>query len=89
VARLGREPTLEEAAVEADYERLRAWCDSEWYYVWMEVTASVQGVEFASASLGGLESDAGEDHLNEIAEEVAEEARVAALAVRRRLCASL
>jgi hypothetical protein len=61
------------AAARADYERLRKWCESDWYYVGVIVTVSRNGIELASDSLWGIESDA-TDHLLETANELAESA---------------
>lgn len=56
-------------AVEADYERLRAWCHDEWEWISI-VLRLVDGDEVAS--LSGIESDAGE-YLDEAARELADE----------------
>jgi hypothetical protein len=61
------------AAARADYERLRAWCNDEWSYVGVIVTASRNDVELGSASVWGIESDAG-DYLLETANELAADA---------------
>lgn len=60
-------------AARADYERLRAWCSDQWSYVAVVVTASCEGVKLGSASLWGIESDAGE-YLVEVANELIDEA---------------
>lgn len=60
-------------AAEADYQRLRAWCDDEWYYVGVMVMATDDnGEEIGSASLWGIESDASE-YLAEVANELVSE----------------
>lgn len=60
-------------AARADYERLRAWCNDEWYYVGVVVTLlDPQGEPTEiSESLWGIESDAGE-YLENVAEELAD-----------------
>lgn len=73
-------------AAKADFEYLKAWCDDQWCYVGVVVTASREGVELGSASLWGIESNAGDyllDVANELAPEALEEARsmIAKLAV--------
>jgi len=54
-----------------DYERLRAWCEDEWYYLGVVVTLlCVDGGETdAVQSLWGIESDAG-DYLHQTASEL-------------------
>lgn len=74
------------AAAEADFARLKAWCEDDWYYVGVIVTASREGIELGSASLWGIESDA-EDYLVEVANELAEQAVEEAQAKLARLCA--
>lgn len=80
---VGRSATPAEvtaAAVQADYERLRDWCRDEWYYVAVTVTrlkpdSDAPGGYFETrhrASIGGVESDAG-DYLNDIAFQLAAE----------------
>lgn len=77
-ARIGREPTrgeVCEAAVRADFNRLRGWLHDEWYYCGVVVTLrDVDGddVDGETESLWGIESDAG-DYLAEVASELAEE----------------
>lgn len=62
-------------AVEADFQRLKAWCNDEWYYVGVAVSVSRNGVmlDKYAASLWGIESDSG-DYLTEVANELANEA---------------
>lgn len=60
-------------AARADFERLRAWCDDGWNWCGVVVTASRAGIELGTASLWGIESDAG-DYLLEVANELAEQA---------------
>lgn len=55
-------------AAMADYDRLRQWCNDVWSYVGIIVTAD----DGRSASLWGIESDAGE-YLVEVANELIDE----------------
>lgn len=71
----------------ADFYRLRDWCNDEWCYVGVVVTASREGLELGSASLWGIESDAG-DYLTEIANELIDEAMEEAKATISRLCSA-
>lgn len=54
----------------ADFNRLKAWCDDEWYYidlaVWCEDSPGVR------LYLGGIESDSGEEYILECAHNLAE-----------------
>lgn len=63
------------SAARADYDRLRAWCNDDWSYVDVIVTATHTdtGIECGTASLWGIESDA-TDYLLETANELADEA---------------
>ena len=57
------------AAVEADYQRLRAWCDDEWHYIGVIVTPLTdEGDELRSQSqsLWGIESDCGQQYIDEV-----------------------
>lgn len=74
-------------AAESDFQRLRGWCDDSWSYVGVVVTASREGVKLATASLWGIESDAGE-YLVETANDLAAEAIDDALATLGALCAA-
>lgn len=60
-------------AASQDFARLKSWCDDQWNYVGIIVTASRAGIELASASLWGIESDSA-DYLTECANELAQEA---------------
>lgn len=60
-------------AARADFERLREWCNGDWQYVGLIVDCSRNGIELASASLWGIESDSGR-YLEECAQELAQEA---------------
>ena len=69
----GLSPRMKAArAVRADYERLRAWCESKWEYIGVVVTPlTPDGDELRSKSraLWGIESDAG-DYLDTVAREL-------------------
>lgn len=57
-------------AAMADYERLRDWCNDQWGYVGVVVTATdSDGCEIDSHSCWGIESDSG-DYLLETANEL-------------------
>lgn len=64
-------PTRAEAAiqVDADFKRLRAWCNDAWRYVGVIVTDCTTG---EAASLWGIESDA-TDYFPQAARELAHE----------------
>lgn len=76
--KLGRAPTKGEIiaeAVEQDYQRMKAWCNDDWYWVYVKVTLLDVGgkkTEFRN-SLGGIDGDDQEDYLKEVAEELADE----------------
>lgn len=72
-------------AARADFERLRNFCDGDWHYCGVIVTVSRNGIELASASLWGVESDAG-DYLREVADELACEAMAEARDTLESLC---
>jgi hypothetical protein len=70
--RLGRLPTkgeIAEAAVEADFDRLRRWCNDEWQYV--GVVVELVSEPERGDSVWGIESDA-YDYLEETAYELAD-----------------
>lgn len=71
----------------ADFNRLRDWCNDEWCYVGVVVTAYREGIELGRASLWGIESDAG-DYLTEVANELLDEAVDEAKETLGRLCAA-
>lgn len=73
-------------AARADFERLKAWCDQEWYYGGVVLSVSRNGImlDDSAASLWGVESD-GEEHLLEVAEDLVEDA----LAVGRQVLETL
>jgi hypothetical protein len=60
-------------AAAADFRRLRDWCADEWWWTGVVVTVSRAGITLASASLWGIESDAG-DYFAEVAADLAREA---------------
>lgn len=60
-------------AAREDFERFRRWCNGDWSYVGVVVTVSARGVDLGTASLWGIESDAG-DYLLEVANELLPEA---------------
>jgi hypothetical protein len=76
-----------ERAVQADFERLRAWCNDEWYYVAVVLSVSRNGImlDRYAASLCGIESDSGE-YLTEVANELADEALDVGRAKLKELC---
>lgn len=75
-------------AVERDFERLRRWCNDQWNYVGVVVTVSREKVELGSASLWGIESDAG-DYLTETALELLPDALAEAVKAARNLSRKL
>lgn len=44
-------------AAEADFEYLRGWCNDEWCWVGVVVTAHKAGIELGAAALWGIESE--------------------------------
>lgn len=75
--RTGAEPTrgqIVAAAVESDFQRLRAWCNNEWSYVIVTVTLlDTDGDEtWMYECIGGVESDA-DEHIEELAQGLAEQ----------------
>ena len=61
-------------AVEADFQRMRAWCNDEWSYVGVivELLDDNGDALCETASLWGIESDCAE-YINEVAHELASE----------------
>lgn len=68
-------------AVEADFQRLKDWCDSRWYYIGVTITlidgqddepdkAVLWGV---NCSLWGIESDSGNDYITEVGYQLADD----------------
>ncbi len=72
------------AAARSDFERLRRWCDGDWWYVCMTVIASRNGIELGRASLSGMESD--NDYMQDIADNLAAEAIDEAREAIKSLC---
>lgn len=69
--KLGRTPTKREvvaAAVEWDYNRLRAWCNDEWY--WASVIVRLGD---KVASIGGCDGSDCNEYLMQLAHELADE----------------
>ena len=73
-------------AAQADYERLKAWCEGRWYYACVVVTVSKARIELGSAVLCGVESDEGA-YLVQVANKLLEKAVAEARATLRRLTA--
>ena len=75
-----------------DFEALRAWCNDEWQYVGVCVTAyhGETDIELASASLWGIECNyPGSDnsYLDDVAQELMDEAQSEAESILGRLAA--
>src|SRR5690348_8411347 len=70
----GRKRERAARAAEADFERMRGWCNDQWHWCGVVVTLlDDEGDETKeAASLWGIESDAG-DYLNQVARELADE----------------
>jgi hypothetical protein len=62
--------TQAERAVDADFERMRAWCNEEW--AWIGVVVTLDEDRSIGRSLWGIESD-GAEYLTDIAHELADE----------------
>lgn len=77
-------------AVEADFQRLRAWCHDEWYYVAVVLSVSRNGITLDehAASLCGIESDSGK-YLTDVANDLADEALAVGRAKLKELCADV
>lgn len=77
------------AAVEADFKRLRDWCNDDWRYVGVAVTVSRADVQLTGPydhAVWGIESDAG-DYLRDTANDLAADALDAAKAKLAELAA--
>lgn len=62
-------------AVEADFRRMKAWCEDEWCWVWLKVTlldADGDPTE-EYTTLGGIEGDSGMDYFMSEAKDMAGE----------------
>jgi hypothetical protein len=68
-----------------DYRRACAYGD-DWSYLGMQVSASRAGIVLGTADLWGIESDAGDDHVTEIALDIAADAVHRAAAALTQLC---
>jgi hypothetical protein len=76
-------------AADADFEYLRAWCNSEWRYVGVAVTVSKNGIQLTGQydhALWGIE-DTADAHLAETATDLAPQALEAAQQALEGLCA--
>lgn len=93
--KLNRKPTKREVTAEAvrlDVERMRAWCNDEWYYVGvcvclLDSEGSPTGNKYAAACWG-IESDS-DDYLLEIARDMAADALREAQATMARISSVL
>jgi hypothetical protein len=77
-----------ERAARADFERLKAWCNDEWFLVGVSVVAQKGGVQLVGkydCALWGIESDAG-DYLVEVANELLDDALACAKEKLAKLC---
>ena len=75
-------------AARHDFEVLRGWCNDEWHYCGIVVTASLHGIGLGTASLWGIECNyPGSDnaYLSEVANDLASEAISEAQAMRAAL----
>lgn len=77
-----------------DFKALKAWCDDEWYYVGVVISATYDGYEISdnAAALWGVECDypdSDNSYLTEIANDLLEEALEEAKKERARLIAKL
>jgi hypothetical protein len=70
--------TKAKAAAEEDMTRLRRLVNDDWCFVYIVVAATVNGVEVASAGMGGIESDSGTDYFEEVIRDSAYEAEAEA-----------
>lgn len=75
-------------AVDADYERMRKWCDDQWHWVGVVISISKNGhtLDNCAASIWGIESDAG-DYLVEVANDLIGEAIEAGRSVVQKVTA--
>lgn len=81
-------PGTPEEAAEADFARLRDWCNDNWWYVGVAVTVERLGVPLTGPydhALWGIESDA-RAYLAQVAEDLSGEALKAAKAKLAQLC---
>lgn len=68
----GRASNIKEALQDA--QRLEDLNDGDWCYLFLSATVEIDGVEVGSASVGGFESDSGEDYLRSEERSIAREA---------------
>jgi hypothetical protein len=61
---------LPRSYVRQDYARMEAYDRGDWCYLFITVTAVLDGMELAFASLGGIESDSDADYIEEITNEL-------------------
>jgi len=79
---------IAERAAEADFKRLKAWCDDEWYWAGIAVTVSRNGIELTDQydhALWGIDGNwngESSDYLTEVANDLLGDALEAA---KRRL----
>ena len=73
--------------VNQDVERVRRWLNDDWCFLTMTVTVYRNGVELASESCGGIESDAGADYFEGLALDLAYQALHVAKETLDDLCA--
>ena len=62
-------------ATEADYERMRAWCNDDWCWQWLKVTLLDSDGEPTDEyeTLGGIEGDSGREYFESEARDLASE----------------
>lgn len=73
--------------VNYDVERVRRWLNDDWTFVILTVTVYRNGVELASDSCGGIESDGGAEYFKDIALDLASQALYEAKKTLSDLCA--
>ena len=63
-------------AVREDFEHLKRWCDDEWFYGCLEVSAWKEDIKFGYATIGGIDVNSGDnnDWLSSYLEDLASEA---------------
>lgn len=72
----------------ADEKRLRAYYTEEWSFDVVTVVATRESVELGRASVGGVESDGGEEYVHALCDDQAHEALRQARERLAKLCAS-
>lgn len=58
--------------IETTEQRRQEWANDEWCFTLLRVTACFRGIELASGSIAGVESDSDEGYFRELAEGLAE-----------------